>query len=178
MGTFPEQPVLAVDELLVRPWRLSDVAAVVDAYQDPAIQQWHVRTMTESQAHDWIAAWSDYWNASSRAAWAVTDSNDGGRVVGQVGFRAVSPPQGSISYWTVPAARGRAIAGRVVDLVSRWMFTHAGLHRIELRHSVLNAASCRVAAKAGFIAEGVLRSAGLHADGWHDMHLHARIAED
>ena len=33
----------------------------------------------------------------------------------------------------------------------------------------------RVAAKAGFTAEGTLRSALLHADGWHDMHLHARV---
>lgn len=39
-----------------------------------------------------------------------------------------------------------------------------------------NAASCRVALKAGFAAEGTRRSAALHADGWHDMHLHARIA--
>jgi RimJ/RimL family protein N-acetyltransferase len=36
----------------------------------------------------------------------------------------------------------------------------------------------RVAAKAGFTAEGTLRSALLHADGWHDMHLHARVQGD
>ena len=36
----------------------------------------------------------------------------------------------------------------------------------------------RVAAKAGFTAEGTLRSALLHADGWHDMHLHARVLGD
>ncbi|MGO8889299.1 MAG: GNAT family N-acetyltransferase [Streptosporangiaceae bacterium] len=41
-----------------------------------------------------------------------------------------------------------------------------------------NTASCRVAAKAGFAAEGIQRSAVLHADGWHDMHVHARISGD
>jgi RimJ/RimL family protein N-acetyltransferase len=35
-----------------------------------------------------------------------------------------------------------------------------------------------VAEKAGFAAEGVKRGAGWHADGWHDMHLHARLAID
>jgi len=41
---------------------------------------------------------------------------------------------------------------------------------------VANPASCRVAVKSGFEAEGTERGAELHTDGWHDMHLHARIA--
>jgi RimJ/RimL family protein N-acetyltransferase len=161
----------------MRPWRLSDVDAVVAAYRDPAIQRWHVRTMTESQALDWIRSWSDHWAASSGADWVVTDSDE---VVGRVGFRSVDLAGGraGISYWTVPAARGRGIAGQVADAASSWMFKQVGLHRIELLHSTLNEASCRVATKAGFVAEGVRRSAALHADGWHDMHAHARLADD
>ena len=49
--------------------------------------------------------------------------------------------------------------------------------RLENVHAVENMASCRVADKAGFALEGTLRSAMLHADGWHDMHLHAAIAD-
>ncbi|MEW2435901.1 GNAT family protein [Streptomyces caniferus] len=41
-----------------------------------------------------------------------------------------------------------------------------------------NPASCRVATKAGFRLEGTMRSALLHADGWHDEHLHARVQDD
>jgi len=40
---------------------------------------------------------------------------------------------------------------------------------------VHNLPSSRVAIEAGFDFEGVKRCAGLHLDGWHDMHLHARI---
>jgi hypothetical protein len=36
----------------------------------------------------------------------------------------------------------------------------------------------RVAGKAGFAFEGTKRSAVLHQDGWHDMHLHARVQGD
>jgi RimJ/RimL family protein N-acetyltransferase len=43
---------------------------------------------------------------------------------------------------------------------------------------VANTASCRVAGKAGFRLEGTLRSALLHTDGWHDMHLHGRTGEE
>ena len=49
------------------------------------------------------------------------------------------------------------------------------MHRIDVEHSTRNSASCRVAAKAGFVPEGTKMSAALHVDGWHDMHLHARI---
>ena len=52
-----------------------------------------------------------------------------------------------------------------------------GLHRLELRHSVGNVSSCRVATKTGFALEGTLRRQLMHADGWHDMHLHARLAD-
>jgi ribosomal-protein-alanine N-acetyltransferase len=43
---------------------------------------------------------------------------------------------------------------------------------------VANVASCRVAASAGFWEEGLRRGAALHADGWHDMHVHALLAVD
>ena len=36
----------------------------------------------------------------------------------------------------------------------------------------------RVATRAGFRLEGTKRGDALHADGWHDMHLHARVSCD
>jgi RimJ/RimL family protein N-acetyltransferase len=178
MMALPAQPVVAVDELVLRPWQPADADAVLAAFQDPAIQRWHVRAMTRTeQARDWIRSWAQQWAAGSGADWAVTDSD---HIVGHVGFRKIDPREASagISYWTLPAARGRRVAVRVAIAASGWMFAHAGLHRIHLTHSTLNEASCRVALAAGFAAEGVARSSGLHADGWHDMHVHARIAGD
>jgi RimJ/RimL family protein N-acetyltransferase len=57
------------------------------------------------------------------------------------------------------------------------MFATVGLHRIELLHSTCNEASCSVAQKAGYLLEGTKRRHGLHVDGWHDMHLHARLSD-
>jgi [ribosomal protein S5]-alanine N-acetyltransferase len=51
----------------------------------------------------------------------------------------------------------------------------SGFHRLDLEHAVANNASCRVAGKTGFAAEGVRRSAWLLADGRHDAHAHARL---
>jgi [ribosomal protein S5]-alanine N-acetyltransferase len=51
-----------------------------------------------------------------------------------------------------------------------------GLHRVQLQHAVDNAASCRVATKAGFALEGTQRGSCLLAEGFVDEHLHARVA--
>jgi RimJ/RimL family protein N-acetyltransferase len=171
------QPTLTVDELTVRPWRPSDATAVVTAYRDPQIQRWHVRTMDDAEARAWVASWADRWAAETAASWAVTDA--GGVLLGRTGFRSVDLAGGSAeaAYWTMPAARGRDIAARALIAVSGWMLADGGLHRLELSHSVENPASCRVATKAGYGYEGTRRQQALHSDGWHDMHLHALIAE-
>jgi len=169
------QPTLRVEELLLRPWQSDDAEAVVDAYRDPEIRRWHVRTMTTADALEWLAQRAARWRVETGADWAVIRT---GRVVGRAGFRSIqlAEAQAEVAYWTVPAARGQNIAARAIGAVADWMFTEIGLHRLELNHSIGNPTSCRVAEKAGFDYEGTRRQQGWHADGWHDMHLHARLA--
>lgn len=173
LGNRP-QPELRTQDLVLRPWLDSDVEAVVEAYLDPDIQRWHVRSMTRDEALDWLRSWPDRWQAETGAGWAVTRQHV---VVGRVGLRTVNLAEAlaEVGYWTMPAARGQHIASRAVRALSDWLLD-VGLHRLELNHSVRNPASCRVAAKAGFEYEGTRRQQGWHADGWHDMHLHARLA--
>jgi [ribosomal protein S5]-alanine N-acetyltransferase len=83
-----------------------------------------------------------------------------------------------VSYWVLPAARRQGLAVSAVEAVTRWAFDDLGLHRLVLEHSVHNEASCRVAGRTDFELEGTLRRSLLHADGWHDVHLHARLAPD
>jgi RimJ/RimL family protein N-acetyltransferase len=168
------QPTLTVDELVIRPWRPGDAPAVEAAYADPVIQQWHARSMTAAEAAAWVDEQPRRWVEETGAGWAVTDEES---LVGRVGFRTFDLAAGSAEtgYWVLPHARGRAIAPRVLTTVTRWLFEEVGFHRVNLNHSVRNPASCRVAEKAGFAVEGTARRQLLHPDGWHDMHLHARV---
>jgi RimJ/RimL family protein N-acetyltransferase len=168
------QPSIAVDELLLRPWRESDVPDIVAAYRDPDIRRWHVRSMTDPEALAWLLSWADRWAAETGAGWAVEAD---GALVGRMGLSAVDLVEGDAAAgnWELPQARGRDIAPTALLALTEWMFTHVGLHRIHLEHSTRNEASCRVATKAQFALEGTMRSSVLHADGWHDMHLHARV---
>ncbi|HEX2905115.1 MAG TPA: GNAT family N-acetyltransferase [Jatrophihabitans sp.] len=169
-----EQPTLAAEDLTLRAWRPEDADAIVAAYQDPGIQRWHVRTVTETEAQQWIERTHVGWRAGSSAGWAVTCH---GRLVGRVALRTIDRWDGvaEVSYWTLPESRGRAIAARALTAMTRWTLA-AGVHRLELEHSTGNDASCRVATKAGYLSEGTRRQAVRHTDGWHDMHLHAALS--
>jgi RimJ/RimL family protein N-acetyltransferase len=174
------QPELQTDDgLILRPWYSDDVAVVVKAYADPLVQQWNLRSMNEVEAAEWIDSWKSTWIAESDAGWAVADAATGA-VLGRLGLREIHLTEGQaeVTYWVLPEARGQGVAVRATVAVCRWAFRSLGLHRIELAHSVLNAASCRVATKAGFALEGTRRSALLHPDGWHDMHLHALVSSN
>jgi [ribosomal protein S5]-alanine N-acetyltransferase len=170
------QPTLIADELTVRPWQPSDVPGVVAAYRNPEIQKWHSRTMTDDEALEWVASWPLKWVAETHASWAVAE---GDRLVGRIAFHDLdfTDGAGQVAYWVLPNARGRNIAARALIAATGWMFATAGFHRMELFHSTRNDPSCRVADKAGYAYEGTARSQELHVDGWHDMHVHARIAD-
>ncbi|MFI9384607.1 GNAT family N-acetyltransferase [Kutzneria sp. NPDC052558] len=173
-----EQPEIQANELRLRPWRPTDHEAVMTAYADPAIQRWHARSMTaDDEATEWIANWRRRWEAETGAGWAVID---GGKVAGQISLRVIDLQDGraEISYWVLPGARGRRTAARALTALTGWAFGELGLHRIEVLHSTANEPSCRVATAAGYRLEGTKRSEAKHADGWHDMHLHARIVGD
>jgi RimJ/RimL family protein N-acetyltransferase len=172
-----EQPEVHGEGLVLRPWRSEDHAAVLAAYEDPAIRRWHARTMTPDEAHEYIARWATRWRTETGAGWAI---EDGDKVAGQVSLRTIDLHEGlaEVSYWLLPAARGRGTASRALRTLTGWAFGELGLHRIEVLHSTRNEASCRVAEAAGYGVEGTRRSEAKHADGWHDMHVHVRIVGD
>jgi RimJ/RimL family protein N-acetyltransferase len=171
------QPTLRAGELILRPWADADAAALISAFADPAIQRWHARTVEDpAEALGMIAGYNQAWRSETAAHWAIT----GPEVLGRVALRCIDLDEGEaeIAYWVTAAARGRGAAARAAIALAAWALTDLGLHRLDLQHAVANTASCRVAQKAGFAYEGIRRSAALHADGWHDMHLHARIQGD
>jgi len=175
------QPTLPADGgLLLRPWAPGDVDVVLRAFADPDIQFWNLETLsTREAAADWLSQWGPGWQAERQGSWAVTDASSAA-VLGRVALRRVHLAEGvaECTYWTLPEARGRAVASGAVRAVCRWAFEVLGLHRLELQHSTRNAPSCRVARRAGFAMEGTRREALRHVDGWHDMHLHSRVAGD
>ncbi|BCM71298.1 MULTISPECIES: GNAT family N-acetyltransferase [Streptomyces] len=176
----PQPTVPAGSGLLLRPWRAADAPAVHAAFQDPVLRQWHIRSCDSAdEAAGWIAQWEQGWADEREAQWAVVDETTD-ELLGRVALRQILLGDGvaEVAYWTVARARGRGVAVRATAAVTHWAFEEIGFHRLELTHATANEASCRVAGKAGFALEGTKRSALNHQDGWHDMHLHARVRGD
>lgn len=173
-----EQPSLeAGSRLILRPWRRSDVPVVVAAYAHPDIQYWHHRSYTSHEADSWIAQASESWSNGTDAEWAATKD---GEVVGRVALRDIDlmTGQSELSYWTLPDARGQGIARDAAARIASWALDEIGFWRLEIRHSTRNPASCRVASAAGFSLEAELSRCHIHADGWHDVHVHTRFRAD
>ena len=180
---------LTAGDLLLRPFTEADEAAVADALTDAGILSWAAGLAVNAaepadRARLWLVPRLAGWT-SGVAPFAVADAADG-TLLGYVGVRDIhrAPDQGVAAYWTTPAARGRHVAARSLDAAATWAFSPAaegglGLHRISLDHALANPASCRVAARAGFREEGVMRGSFVAPDGSrHDSHLHARLAPD
>lgn len=187
----PLEPVhLSAGRLYLRPLIPADEAAVAVALRDPGVARWNtglaILAAPEPQrAAMWLRVREQGWATGTSTHFAVTDATTG-ELLGSVGIRDINrvPQQALASYWTMPAARGRGVAAQSLDVLCRWGFGALdagglGLHRISLDHALVNVASCRVAEKAGFRFEGVMRGSFVdHEGNRYDSHLHARLATD
>jgi RimJ/RimL family protein N-acetyltransferase len=150
--------------LTLRPWTVDDVAELVVAYQDPAMRHWNTSVPKDHDAaRAWIENHQKGWSDGRAFAFAVLEVGSGPepRLVGHVALREVTPgaPGAEVGYWTVADARGRGVAHRALEAITSWAFDTfgpSGLQYLKLLHQVDNAASCRVAAKAGYVLDEVL----------------------
>jgi RimJ/RimL family protein N-acetyltransferase len=178
------QPQLALPTgHLLRPWRADDgdVKALLAAGQDPAIRHWNFLSVPSPEdAGQRIQRMNDRYAAEQAAIWAISGPDADSPAVGLIGWRLLDLAGGNaeILYWLLPEARGGGLAVAAVRRLSAWALDEIGLHRLALLHSTANPASCAVAVKSGYALEGTMRSSVLHADGWHDLHLHARVQGD
>lgn len=105
----------------------------------------------------WLGEWLSRLDGDHRVGWAVLD--DAGTFVGY----AVTGPidrvglEVELGYAISPWARGRGVATETLREMTRWAFDQ-GMQRVTALVSVDNRASSRVAEKAGYTFEGVLRS--------------------
>jgi [ribosomal protein S5]-alanine N-acetyltransferase len=175
------QPRIKVDDQWVlRPWRADDADMVIEAFTDPDIQRWNMHRIDNlGEAREWIDQWAASWDAGTDAGWAVAHNADDA-AAGHIALRAIRMrhARAELSGWGIPSARGMSVGAKATKTLSRWAFDEVGLHRLFLLHSVSNPGSCRVAINGGYRLEGTIRGYLLHADGWHDMHMHARLSSD
>ncbi len=81
-------------------------------------------------------------------------------------------------YWVKREARGRGVATRALRLLSRWAVAELGAARLQLVTEPENDASQRVAEKAGFRREALLRAYVDLRGRRPDVYMYALLRED
>ena len=148
--------------LTLRPWREEDIPAIHAACQDPEIQHWIPLIPRPYEREDARAFVADELGLGPHQFAIVVD----GRLAGSIGMRVdEESATGHVGYWCAAEARGRGVVTRALRRLCAFGFDELGLARLELIADPDNAASQRVAEKAGFQREAVLRSHLLHPDG-------------
>jgi RimJ/RimL family protein N-acetyltransferase len=162
-------PQLSDGIVTLRPWREDDVDDLVTCLDgEEEIARWLdavPQPYRETEARSWIEHSASAWKDGTSAPFAVTDATTG-ELVGSVGFGWVGERDqrvGEVGYWMRQDVRDRGLTTRAVRLVSKWALTELGCERLQLRADERNLPSQRVAEKAGFTREGVLRSVHFNA---------------
>jgi RimJ/RimL family protein N-acetyltransferase len=161
--TFGEaHPTLTAGELTLRPPTRRDVPGIVECRSDPETARWFgvPQPYTEEDARTHVdRTVPRRWARGAEAVFAIADAADA--YVGSVDLRIRTgdPGVAEVGFAVTPGSRGRGHAGAAVREICRWGFAELGLSRIEWRAEVGNDASRRVAEKAGFTVEGLLRQA-------------------
>ena len=169
MAELTPPEALTRGPVTIRPWHAGDADALVARISDPLVGAYLDQVpqpYSLDDARHWFEITADGWQTGSMATFAIElDGVDG--PVGGVGVRFfgdLDDGAAEIGYWVGEEARGRGVATAATRLAAEWAFeADPGLARLQLRADVENAASNRVAEKAGFTREGVLRAQRLNA---------------
>jgi RimJ/RimL family protein N-acetyltransferase len=147
MPVIASDPRLAADGLVLRVPDDGDASWIAGACNDLDIAQFIVAMPPPRR-----------WAPATDVEFVIADAARA-EPLGLVSLRIAErdPGLAAVGYWLRPEARGRGAATVAVQLVARWAFDELGVQRLELTTAPENLASQRVAERAGFTREGVLR---------------------
>ncbi|WP_162785643.1 GNAT family N-acetyltransferase [Microbacterium sorbitolivorans] len=180
MPSFPSLIVTIDQELVASEVRQGDEEVLVAACTDATTRLWLPLPdpYTPELAREWCAAIAPAMRtAGTGLVLAVREHGD---MVANIDAKRVDwrARTCELSYWTAPHARGRGILPRALRAIAESLIRELGFERIELRIAPKNAASLRVAEKAGFLREGTARNAGFTDAGRNDLVIWSLIPED
>jgi [ribosomal protein S5]-alanine N-acetyltransferase len=177
-------PALTVTtpRLHVRPLEAGDAAAVDEILEDRLTRRWlpFPPDFGPLDGTSWCTNLVQERRESGDGDHYGVVRREDGRVVGCLWTRGTDRAACSTEVWYAIAAasRGYGIAAEALDALAIALILEHGFHRIEVRVASGNTGSRRVAEKAGFTYEGLLRNAGYVHSGRVDLAVWSLVASD
>jgi ribosomal-protein-serine acetyltransferase len=174
----------AAGEVTIRPFEAGDVEQVYEAVQEshaevspwmPAID----RGLTREDIARWIEGHAQLRASDAAYDFAIVDARDG-TFLGGCGLTHINRGNhfANLYYWVRSSRTRLGVATAAARLLARFGLEQLGLTRIEIVVATENAASLRVAERAGATREGVLRNRVVVRDTAYDAVMFSIIVGD
>ena len=180
----PRFPTLTVStpRLHVRPLEPGDAAEVAEVFADKQTQRWlpFPQESVQVEGRAWCTAMARERRENGNGDHYGVVRREDDRLVGCLWTKRTdwAARVTELSYAMSPDARGFGLAAEAVDALAIALLLEHGFQRVELRVAPGNTASRRVAEKAGFTYEGLLRNAGYVHGGRVDLQVWSFVAAD
>jgi RimJ/RimL family protein N-acetyltransferase len=162
-------------------WEARHSDGVAAVLRDPDVQRYTFAPSPWQEGFEqtWLERYDEGWANGTRAGFAMVDAASS-EFLGLALLVRIDRDgrECEAGYLVAPHARGRGVAVRGLRLLTEWALTELELLRIELRIDAENVASIRVAERAGYVREGVLRSVHFKNGIRSDMAIYSRLASD
>ena len=169
-----------MSSIRIRPYRLNDASLVWEAARESLAElqpwmPWSHPDYSIEETRSWLAAQVQAFQQRTAFEFAITSAAGG--YLGGCGLNQIDAlnQRANLGYWVRSSATGQGVATAAVALVRDWGFAQTDLVRLEVLVAVDNAASRRVADKAGAVYEGTLRRRLLVHSARHDAAMYAFI---
>ncbi len=175
-------PALETEHLKLRKISIGDISAIHAYASDP-----EVTTRTTWDLHRSIDDTRQYMNTLLQrqelglaAIWAVTEKNGDGQLIGECGFRSISPEHGRAElvfvlnrkYW------GKGYMSQATHAVLKFAYGPMGMNRVEALVDGEDIATMRVLKRNEMRLEGTMRQAVRVRGGYRDAKLFAGIRSE
>lgn len=152
-------PTLRGEDIVLRPFRVSDAATLAEEVGDAEIVRWMTIELpvTVEDAERFILDTQGAWDKREAAHFAIAE-DPGGPMIGYLGVLSVEDSMRAveIGYWVARHARAKGVARSALRLALDWIPDAIGPERIELGMAKGNEASARVAEACGFVLREVV----------------------
>jgi ribosomal-protein-alanine N-acetyltransferase len=159
---LPDPPI-SLSGFRLRPWVATDVSALVAAWRDPEMARWmpeEAHPFEAEQGRAFIDDAATHLATGKSVALAIADESTD-QAVGSVSLHDWAPRHWNLGYWVAADQRRHGLATEAVTKLSRWAFAaNPNLARLSLYTMPGNEPSQKVAERAGFRREGLLRRWG------------------
>ena len=178
---FPTLTV-ATPRLTVRPLGGDDAKHVTEIFGDRQTRRWLPFPVSDGEfdGADWCTGLAQQCRRRGDGDHYGVVRREDDRLVGCLWTRRTDRTARSteVSYAVAAHTRGFGVAAEAVDALAIALILEHGFQRIEMRVAPGNLASRRVAEKAGFRYEGLLRNAGYVQGGRVDLEVWSFVAAD